>query len=147
DETEKAYEYGLLEGTGPKEKASTLPHKLERRMNNVQLVNPKKNLWGLSLEQIEKLEKHEKRIQHKGKEIGKILFSKIKDDPNLKDVVEIINNNTSERLEKKKAELEEKGIKTKLEPTYIYNRRTIISVEWMLEWFEPQKKDTESGRS
>ena len=142
-ETEKAYEQGLLKGTGPKEKAYTHPHKLERRMNNVRLVDPKKNLWKLSPKQIKKLEKHEKLIQHKGKEIGIILYSNIKHNPELKDITEIIYNNKPERLEKIKAELDKKRIKNKLEPTYIYNRRTIISVEWMLEWFDSSKEKTQ----
>ncbi|MFB0559743.1 MAG: hypothetical protein ACETWM_00735 [Candidatus Lokiarchaeia archaeon] len=138
-ETEKAYEHGLLEDTGLKEKAYTLPHKLERRMNNVQLVNPKKNLWKLSKEQGDKLKK---RYLPKGKEVGRILFSKIKEDPNFRKIAEIIYENKSEKLEKKKVELEKKGIKTKLEPTYIHIGKKVTSVEWMLEWFEPHKRDT-----
>ncbi|MEM3564922.1 MAG: hypothetical protein QXR19_16965 [Candidatus Jordarchaeaceae archaeon] len=69
-------------------------------------------------------------------------FHIILENPGFREIVEIINENRPNKLDEKKAELEKKGIKTQPEPTYIHIHET-ISVQWKLEWFEPQKNEGE----
>lgn len=71
-------------------------------------------------------------------------FSNIEGDVEFGGVVEIINENKPERLEKKKAGLAKKGIKTEPQPKYLHILKKVISVEWKLELFEPHNNKKES---
>lgn len=131
DETKKAYEFGLI--TGPKKK--DYEARFKKITNCIRLMDSKKNNWKLSKEHIDKLEKLEYR-QKEGKEVVVIYYSKIMNNTEFREIVEVIKKNTSQKLEKKKIELEKRGIKTSLEPVCIFIGEKVISVEWALEWFE-----------
>jgi len=146
DETKKAYVLNLL--AGPKKATYELSYK--QMTNRVRLTDPKNGVWKLTKVQAEKLRKtYEKYLQKKEKKVTYLPFTEIKNKLDLAEIVEIIKENPSEKLEKKWSELAKKGIRTKPpEPSRIHLGKGsgIISVEWRLEWFEKSEEVLRNGR-
>ncbi|MEM3564839.1 MAG: hypothetical protein QXR19_16530, partial [Candidatus Jordarchaeaceae archaeon] len=140
---EKIYEKGLLEGS----KKEDYEKKYERMNERVRLVDERKNLWKLPKECVEKLrEKYEEYKQREGIKVEGMPLSEVMKIPNSKEIVESINKNKPIKLEKKKAELEKKGIKeVELKPTRVYLGEAVVSAKWVLEWFELPKEGDGNG--